>query len=145
MALTRFYDRQSGENGPVIGALQVLPFMADTAVTASADKAWELTLPAGMAFRVTDAVVNTGTVVGTVVVDLGTTAAGTEIGTTTLAATGTAFTQTVTISSTYTAAAVSAAGTISVRVTAAAGESAALPFSVNVIGYVTQPPTTVLR
>jgi len=144
--LTRFRHRSETSNGTKIavdgavsGAIQVIPFVSTVAVTNGADYLADLVMPAGMKFKITDAVINVGTVANTPIVSIGSTAAGTEIAKTTLAATSVAASQAMTIKS-YDPA---AAGTISVRITAAAGETIALPVSVTVVGHPYDAPTSV--
>lgn len=138
MTLTRFYDRQSGRNGPVIGALQVITMNLDTAVVTNIATTREVHLPAGMAMKVTDVQVWCGTVTAAAAITIGTVAAGTQIVASVGLATGT---QGLTIK-TYTEA---ATGVISMTITTNTTGAIALPVSVNIIGHVSHPPTSVLR
>lgn len=138
MSLTRFFDRQSGRNGPVIGALQVITMNLDTAVVTNITTTREVHLPAGMAIKVTDVQVWCGTVTSDPSITIGTVAAGTQIVAAADLATGT---QGLTIK-TYTEA---ATGVISMTITTDTGDAIALPVSINIIGHVSHPPTSVLR
>lgn len=52
MALTRFFDRQSGRNGPVIGATQMF-YIHVASITGGADPVYTVTPPPGAEFYVT--------------------------------------------------------------------------------------------
>ena len=138
MSLSRFFDSQSGRNGPVIGALQVITLNLESAVVTNVDITQEVHLPAGMAFKVTDVQVWCGTVTSDPEITIGTVAAGTQIVAAANLATGT---QALTVK-TYTEA---ATGVISVLIDTDTGDAIALPVSVNIIGFVSHPPTSVLR
>jgi len=141
MSSTRFYDRTSGECGPVIGAYQVVPVVFDAAIAATDDISKQFKMPPGSSFRVTDAVVYAGTIVGTAIVSIGTTADGTDVSKTTLTAAA-GVTETVMTVKTYTP---STSGLVEVRVLAGAGETVALPFSVTLGGYVSAEPTSTAK
>ena len=138
MSLTQFYDRTSDRDGPVSGAVQLIPVVFDTALT-SATHTRRVDFPAGMKFKVTDVVIYSGTIVGTPIVSIGTTAAGTQIVKQTLSASATARTVALTVKS-YTEA---ATGTVNVQILCGSGETVALPLTVNVVGHVSGPPTSM--
>ena len=132
--LTRFYDRISGQDGPVSGALQVISIGFDD-VANSETVHRQISLPAGMSFEITDIEVVSGTVTGDPQLSIGSTAAGTEV---VAAVTLTADLGALTIKE----GTIAADGLIDVRLVADAGD-AVENVSVSVVGHVAAPPTSV--
>jgi len=137
--LTRFYDRQSGRDGPVSGSLVSIPLNFDTALGASATQSRRVDFPAGMKFKVTDIVVTVGTVVANtgVTVQVGTTTGGVDV----LAAV--AATTAATTDYTPLAYTEVAGGSIDVKLVTGATDSIALPICVTLIGHVSAPSASV--
>jgi len=132
---TRFYDSQTGQDGPVSGALQIITLNLETAVANSDVLSQEIHFPAGMAFEITDITVFCGTVTDNVTIKVGSSDAGSDIVASVALATGS---NALTIAE----GTISAAGMIDVTITADATGAVALPVSINVTGYVTAPPTS---
>jgi len=78
MGLTRFYSRESGRDGPVSGALQIISVGFDD-VASNETVHRQIVMPDGMAFYIVDVEVYSGTVASDPALTMGTTAAGTEI------------------------------------------------------------------
>jgi hypothetical protein len=142
MALTRFYDRESGGDGPVSGALQVINLSLDTALATDTTVVKAISIPAGMQFEITDIKAFCGTVTAASTgvtppqINVGATAAGTQIVAQAVLVTGA---NALTIKN----GSVAANGTAYVRIVSATNSSAAAPVSVNVVGYVFAPPSSV--
>lgn len=136
MGKTRFKDRQSGENGPVIGALHTIQVSFGAAITAGATHFKQVNFPAGMKFRVTNVVGWMGAVVSACPIQIGTTAAGVDIVASVALTTGK---NTLTVID-HTPV---AGGLIDVRIIAAAGDTVALPVDITITGYVMEEPTGV--
>jgi len=134
MPVTRFYDRVSGVDGPVSGALQVISVGFDD-VANSETVHRQVKFPAGMAFEITDIVVVSGTVTSDPALTIGSTAAGTQIVAAVNVATNLG-------ALTIKEGTIAAGGLIDVRVVADGGD-AADNISVTITGFVTAPPTTV--
>lgn len=136
MGKSRFYDRQSGESGPVIGSFFSIPITCQAAIANNDALQHCIQLPVGARFRVTDVTSYSGTVTSDPLVDVGTTLGGTEIVDNGELATGAvAFTV-----RDYTP---SATGIISVYITADAGDAVALPCTVTLWGYMSEEPTAL--
>lgn len=142
MALTRFYDRQSGGDGPVSGSLQVINLGLDTALSTDTTVVKAISLPVGMAFEITDIEVLCGTTTAAATgvvapaINVGATAAGTQIVNTVALETGA---NTLTIKD----GSIAAGSQAYVRIVSATNSSVAAPLSVNVVGYVFSPPTSI--
>lgn len=134
--LTRFYDREQNGDGPVSGAIQLIALPLQTAVATGTTRVQRFDLPAGMAFKVTDVNVFCGTVASDPAITVGTTAAGTQIVASANLATGA---NALTIKD----GSVAAGGFVDVRIVADANDTIALPVSINVVGHVFSPPTSV--
>jgi len=133
MALTRFYDRQSGRDGPVSGALQIISVGFDD-VANSETVYRNVKLPAGMTFQIVSISAYSGTVTSDPALTIGTAAAGTQI----VAAVNLA---TDTGALTLKSNAVTAGDRLDVRVVADSGD-AIENLSVTIVGYVSAPPTS---
>ena len=132
--VTRFYDRVSGGDGPVSGALQAISVGFDD-VANSETVHRQIKFPAGMGFEITDISVISGSVTSDPALTIGSTAAGTEV---VAAVNVTTNLGALTIKE----GTIAASGLIDVRVVADSGD-AADNISVTIVGYVTSPPTTV--
>jgi hypothetical protein len=132
--LTRFYDRISGQDGPVSGALQVISVGFDD-VANSETVSRRIDLPAGMSFEITDVVVSADAVTDDPALTIGSTAAGTEVVASVSLATDLG-------ALTIKEGTIAAAGFIDVVLVADAGD-AAESVSVSIIGHVAAPPTSV--
>ena len=138
--LTRFYDRESGQDGPVSGALQMINLSLATAAATNTTYIRQVHFPPGVGFEITDIRVWAGTVTSDPAISVGTAAAGTQIVAAANLATGN---QVLTIKD----GTVAAGGLIDVRVVNDTGDAIALgaqpPLTVNIFGYITSPPTSV--
>ncbi len=134
MALTRFYDRNTGRDGPVSGALQVIPVSYATVGTNT--YAWSWSPPAGMSFYIMDIYAACVAVTSDPSISVGTTKAGTEI--------VAAVNLTTNLGSlTLKTNAVTAGDILDVRITADSGDGAE-GASITITGYVSAPPTSLL-
>lgn len=132
--LTSYYDRESGQAGPVDGGIQVISVGFDD-VANSETVHRQIKFPAGMGFEITDISVVSGSVTSDPALTIGSTAAGTQIVasvnvTTNLGA--------LTIKE----GTIDAGGLIDVRVVADAGD-AADNISVTIAGFVTSAPSSI--
>lgn len=132
--LTRFYDRESNQDGPVSGAIQVISVGFDD-VAASETVHRQVVFPAGMAFEITNVQIVSGTVTSDPQLTIGSSAAGTQV----VAA--------LTLTAGYGAATIkegtiAAGGLIDVRLVADSGD-AVENVSVAISGYVTAPPSVI--
>ncbi|RLC08528.1 MAG: hypothetical protein DRI57_23810 [Deltaproteobacteria bacterium] len=132
---TRFYDPSSDEDGPVSGALCVIPLNFETAAGTNEAYYQQVHFPAGMGFRVTDVEVFCGTVTSDPSLTVGTAAAGAQIVAATNLATGANAPAIV-------SGVVAAGGLIDARITTDSTDEIALPISVNIAGFYTSPPTS---
>lgn len=135
MGLSRFYSRESGRDGPVSGALQVISVGFDD-IANNETVHRQIKLPAGMAFYIVDIQVYSGTVTSDPSITVGTAAAGTQIVAAVNAATALG-------ALTLKSNAVTAGDRLDVRVVADAGD-AAENLSVTISGYVSAPPDSEL-
>jgi hypothetical protein len=133
--VTRFKQRDGGD-GPVSGAIQLINIQLDTALATNTTVFRQAHFPAGMGFIVTDVEIFAGTVVAAVNVTVGDTAAGTQIVASEALATGSS-------ELTIKDGTVDAGGLVDVRITSNTTGTMALPVSINVIGHVASPPTSV--
>lgn len=136
MALTRFYDRQTDRDGPVSGALQVLPVQFDD-IANSETAIWKWTPPAGMSFEIVDIYVTASATTSDPLLTIGTTAAGTQVvaSVTLVTDLGSATLKTTSVTS---------GDVLDVRIVADSGD-AAESVSVTITGYVSAPPTSELH
>lgn len=133
-SLTRFKGRD-GKDGPVSGALVVIPIsFGDVGNSETAVR--KISLPAGMQFELLDAVFVSGTVTSDPALTLGTTAAGTQIVAAVNVATNTG-------ALTIKAGAIAAGGTLDARIVADAGD-AVVDANLTLVGYVSAPPTSAV-
>jgi hypothetical protein len=134
MALTRFKDARSGKDGPVSGAIIVIPaYFDDIANSETAHFSWSP--PAGMKVEIVDIYVVANTVTSDPALTVGTALAGTQI----VAATNV----TKTLGSlTLKSNAVTAGDTLDVRIVAD-GTDAAEAVSATITAYVSAPPTSL--
>lgn len=133
MALTRFKDGRTGKDGPVSGALTVIPIGFDD-VAASETVAYSWSPPTGMKYEVVDISVQCTAETGTVLLSAGTAKAGTQLVGPTAITTNLG---SVTLKSNS----VTAGDTLDVRLVAGGGESAE-SVAVTITGYVSAPPTS---
>lgn len=137
MSLTRFYDRSSDKDGPVSGAIIVIPITFDD-VANSETATWSWTPPAGMKVTIVAAHVRADAVTSDPALTIGKTIAGsqvsapvnitTNLGNLTLKAAGLD---------------VSSSDILSVQVVADSGD-AAESVSVTLVAYVSAPPTSLM-
>jgi len=133
MSLTRFYDRQTGVDGPVSGALVVLP--VTVAASGATTPEYVVNLPAGMSFQVTDVLMSAAVVTATPTIGIGDTASATAIvNTTTFSSTAAALT--------VADGAVAAGDIIKITITSTASDRLR-EGNVTIVGYVSSPPTSV--
>jgi hypothetical protein len=132
--LTRFYDRISGQDGPVSGALQVISVGFDD-VAASETVSRRVELPAGMSFEITDIKASADSITGDPQLTIGSTAAGTEVVATVSLTTDLG-------ALTIKEGTIVAAGFIDVVLVADSGD-AAESASISIVGHVAAPPTSV--
>lgn len=133
--VTRFYNRQSNQDGPVSGALQVISVGFDD-VANNETVHRRVNFPAGMGFEITDIYLWSGTVTSDPALTIGSTAAGTQIVASVNVTTNAG-------ALTVKEGTISATGFIDVRVVADAND-AAENISVSIVGHVTSPPTSVI-
>ena len=136
MALTRFKDARAGKDGPVSGAIQVIPIQFANAATNSTYQQ-TIDLPAGMALELVSIDVQALGVSGDPQISVGTAKAGTQIA---AAATVTTNLGALTLKSTS----VSAGGILSVQLANDTNDSED-SVSVSVVGYVSAPPTSLAQ
>ena len=134
--LTRFYDRISGQDGPVSGAIQILNFVFDTAPTKNDVLSKQVQLPTGMAFEIVDVSSFSGAVTGDPKLTVGSSAAGGEVVASLTMVAGA-------VQHTVVEGTIGAAGLIDVTITCDANDSIALPVCVTLVGHVAAPPTSV--
>jgi hypothetical protein len=132
--VTRFYNRDTDQDGPVSGAIQVISVGFDD-VANSETVHRQVKFPAGMGFEITDISVVSGSVTSDPALTIGSTAAGTQI---VAAVNVTTNLGALTIKE----GTIAAGGVIDVRVVADAGD-AADNISVTIAGHVASPPTTL--
>lgn len=135
--VTRFYDRGSDQDGPVSGALVVIPinFLSVTTATTSTTYVRQVRFPAGMSFEITDVVVRASAVTDEPSLTIGDTVAGTEV--------VTAVNVTTNLGAlTIVDGTIDAGGFIDVRVV----NNTTATFNdleVTIVGHVASPPTSV--
>lgn len=132
--VTRFYDRGSGQDGPVSGALVVIPVHLVSGATSTTTHN-RIKMPAGMGFEITDISVSSGTIASNPSLTIGTAAAGAEI---VAAVNVTTDLGALTIVD----GTVDAGGFIDVRVVNDSADEFD-NLSITIVGHVTSPPTTV--
>lgn len=132
--VTRFYNRQSGLDGPVSGALQVI-YVPIPSVTNSTYN-HIVQLPPGMGFKITDVSISCGAVGATPTLIVGDTAAGTQV---VAAVTIT----TTAIACTVKDGTIDANGAIYTAITCTASDSVT-EGNLTIVGHVTSPPTSVI-
>lgn len=132
MALTRFSDRESGKDGPVSGALQIIhiPVAAD-----GANSTYRVNLPAGMSFEITDAEFTADTISSGVNITIGDTAAGTQVVASVTVATDTG-------ALTIKDGTIDAGGFADIVFTVTGSETIT-GGDLTLVGYVSAPPTSV--
>lgn len=131
---TRFYDRQSGKDGPVSGAIIVIP--VTWALCGTNTYAWAWAPPAGMSLEIVQIQARCVGVTSDPSISVGSTAAGTEIVaavnlTTNLGAL------------TLKATSITSSDRLDVRLTSDSGDGAE-GVSITITGYVSAPPTSLL-
>lgn len=131
--VTRFYDRISGQDGPVSGALQIIHMPFDSVTNETYVQ--EVNLPAGMGFEITDAYFTAAATGAAPALTIGDTAAGTQV---VAAVTCTTDLGALTIKD----GTIDAGGLISVVIDATASDTVTQG-NLTLVGYVTSPPTTV--
>lgn len=136
MSLTRFYDRSSDKDGPVSGAIIVIPITFDD-VAASETVEWSWTPPAGMQVTIVAANVHANAVTSDPTVTIGSTKAGTQVAAATNITTNLG-------NLTLKAAGldITSSETLNVQVVADSGD-AAEAVSVTLVAYVSAPPTSL--
>ena len=132
--VTRFYDRVSGVDGPVSGAIQLIHIPIEILGTATTF-IHRVNLPAGMSFEITDAEFSAAGVTATPDLTIGDTAAGTQVVASVTCATNLG-------ALTIKDGTIDAGGLISIVVAATASD-VVTQGNLTLAGYVTAPPTTV--
>lgn len=131
--VTRLYHRDSGQDGPFSGALQVLrvpvPSVTNTSIV------YQVNLPAGMAFEVTDIMFTAAATGATPSLEVGTTSSGTQI---VAAVTATTNLGALTIKD----GTVAAGGDIFLTVICTASDTVTNG-QFTIVGHVAAPPTSV--
>jgi hypothetical protein len=131
--VTRFYDRVFGRDGPVSGAIQLIHVPVIFAASAGT-QTYRVNFPAGMGFEITDAEFTGGTVTAVIGITIGDTAAGTQV---VASVTATTNLGALTIKD----GTIDAGGFCEIVVAATA--SGAVNGAVDLVGYVTSPPTSI--
>jgi hypothetical protein len=132
--VTRFYHRDSGQDGPVSGALQVMPIPVNIAASAGT-LTQTIDLPAGMAFEITDVVFTADGITATPEITIGDTAAGTQVVASVSATTNLG-------ALTVKDGTIDAGGLISI-VFAATASDVVSGGMLTIVGHVAAPPTSV--
>ena len=132
---TRFYDRGVDKDGPVSGAICVLPVHFYT-MTATSEAAYRWSPPSGMQFTIASIYVRADAVGSTPSLSVGTTIDGTQI---VAAVNITTALGAVTLKS-YD---VTSSNVLDVRVVCAAGDTMTNG-SITITGYVSKPPTALI-
>ena len=131
--LTRFYDRISGQDGPVSGALVVIPVSIPSVTNTSTVQ--QVNLPAGMAFEITDIMFSAQAITATPKIEIGTASSGEEIVASVSATTNLG-------ALTIVEGTVPAAGDIFVTIVATASD-VLTGGDLTIVGHVAAPPTSV--
>lgn len=139
MSLTRFQDARSGKDGPVSGAIIVIPIsFDDVAVNETVEWSWQP--PAGMKVTLVAANVHVNARANDPALTIGKTKGGTEVAAS-LNLTSTAAGQNVTLKAA--GLEVSSSDILNVRVVADADDTAE-SVAVTLVAYVSAPPTSLL-
>ena len=136
MGLTRFKDARAGKDGPVSGAIIVIPVMFGDIVN-SETVAWSWAPPTGMGLEIVAINVQSGAVTDDPKLTVGTTKTGAEIVAAVTVATALG-------DATLVSTTVAPGDTLDVRVVADAGDAIADSVSVTITAYVSHPPTALL-
>lgn len=137
MSLTRFQDARSGKDGPVSGAIIVIPITFDD-VANSETVEWSWQPPAGMKVTIVAVNVQANAVTSDPAVTVGKTKAGTQI-----AAATNVTTNLGNLTLKAAGLEVSSSDVLNVQVVADSGD-AAEAVSVTLVAYVSAPPTSLL-
>jgi hypothetical protein len=135
MALTRFKDARSGKDGPVSGAIIVIP-IAFAAMLTNVSQYWSWAPPAGMKVELVSINVQSGAITGDPKITIGTAKAGTEVVASVTVATGLGV---LTLKSTE----IDSDDVLDVRIVTDTGDVVADSASVTITAYVSAPPTSV--
>lgn len=134
MALTRFKDARAGRDGPVSGAIIVIPVQfGDVANSETSQYSWSP--PAGMAVEIVDINVQANAVTSDPALTIGTTKAGTQVVATVNITTNLG-------SLTLKTTAITASDVLDIRVVADSGDTAE-GVGVTLVAYVSAPPTSL--
>lgn len=137
MTLSRFKDARAGKDGPVSGGIVVFPICFSSGAT-NTTYTQTIDLPAGMALTLVDINVQADSVTGNPSLTVGSAKAGTQF---VAAATLTTNLGSLTLKTT----AVSAGGLVSVQIANDSTADAWDNVTVSVVGYVSAPPTSLLK
>lgn len=132
-SVTRFFDRISGQDGPVSGSLQI--FYVPIAVTGAATQTAVVELPAGMGFEITDIKFSASAISATPDITIGDTAAGTQVVASVACTTDLG-------ALTIKDGTIDAGGIISIVVVATASDTVT-EGNLSIVGHVISPPTSV--
>ena len=136
MALSRFKDARADKDGPVSGAIIVIPVALAAMLTNTTDF-WAYSPPAGMKLEIVSINVQSGAVTGDPKLTVGTAKAGAEIVASVTVATGLG-------DATLVSTAVTSGDVLDVRVVTDTGDVIADGTSVTITAYVSAPPTSLL-
>lgn len=132
--VTRFYNRQSGQDGPVSGALQVIYIPIPSVTNSTYNHIVQF--PPGMGFEIIDVNVSAGAVGATPALFIGDTAAGTQV-----VASVTVTTTLVTC--TVKDGTIDSGGAIYTSIACTASDTVT-EGNLTIVGHVTSPPTSVI-
>lgn len=136
MGLTRFKDARADKDGPVSGAIIVIP-IAFAAMLTNVSQYWSWSPPAGMKVELVSIDVRSGAVTSDPEITIGTTKAGTEV---VAGVNVTTNLGVLTLKSTT----VTSGDILDVRIVTDTGDAVADGASVTLTAYVSAPPTSLL-
>ena len=136
MALTRFKDARADKDGPVSGAIIVIP-LAFAAMLTNLTQSFSYAPPAGMQLDIVSINVQSGAVTSDPALTIGTAKAGAEI--------VAAVNLTTNLGNlTLVSSVIPAGSVLDVRIVTDTGDSFVDGASVTITGYVSKPPTSLL-
>lgn len=136
MALTRFKDARADKDGPVSGAILIVP-VAFAAMLTNTTDFWAYAPPTGMQLDIVSINVQSGAVTGDPKLTVGTAKAGTQVVAAVTVATGLG-------DATLKTTVIPSGSVLDVRVVADTGDSIVSGTSVTITGYLSKPPTSLL-
>lgn len=136
MGLTRFKDARADKDGPVSGAIIVIP-LAFAAMLTNKSQYFSYAPPAGMQLDIVSINVQSGAITGDPKLTVGTAKAGAEIVASVTVATNLG-------DATLVSSVIPAGSVLDVRIVTDTGDVVADGASVSITAYVSKPPTSLL-